>query len=81
MNEYLKLHKETYLNSSSHKWDNRISFTPKDVHEMLGVPLSTIYALCYNKNLKAFKVGGRWLIHRDGLFEFLQTQIDHSIIL
>ena len=79
--DYLNIDVDDFTCTPSHKWDNRLTFSPKEVSEMLGVPLSTIYALCYNESLKAFKIGTHWRIHRKGLYEFLQTQIDNSITL
>ena len=81
LNGYLKLPKESFLTTPNHVWENRITFTPRELHELLGVPLSTIYALCASGKLKAFRVGSRWLVHRDGLYDFLQDQIDSSIVL
>lgn len=79
--DYLQLDINSFLDTPSHTYDSRVSFSPKEVSLMLGVPLSTIYKLCYNNSLKAFKIGTHWRIHRKGLYEFLKTQIDNSIIL
>lgn len=79
--DYLNIDVDDFTHTPSHKWDSRLTFSPKEVSEMLGVPLSTIYSLCYNESLKAFKIGTHWRIHRKGLYEFLQTQIDNSITL
>lgn len=78
---YLNIDVDDFTYTPSHKWDNRLTFSPKEVSEMLGVPLSTVYALCYNEALKAFKIGTHWKIHRKGLYEFLRHAIDTSITL
>ncbi|MGN0946562.1 MAG: helix-turn-helix domain-containing protein [Megasphaera sp.] len=78
---YLNIDVDDFTSTPSHKWDTRLTFSPKEVSEMLGVPLSTIYALCYNESLKAFKIGTHWRIHRKGLYEFLRHSIDTSITL
>jgi len=81
MTDYLQITQKSFLDTNSGCWDKQIAFTVKDVSVILNVPLSTVYDLCYNGDLKAFKVGGRWRIHRKGLYEFLQKQIDNSIVL
>lgn len=78
---YLNINVDDFTHTPASTWDNRITFSPKEVSQMLGVPLSTIYSLCYNNSLKAFKIGTHWRIHRKGLYEYLQTQIENSIIL
>ena len=42
---YLNIDVDDFTSTPSHKWDTRLTFSPKEVSEMLGVPLSTIYAL------------------------------------
>nr|DAU00558.1 MAG TPA: helix-turn-helix domain protein [Bacteriophage sp.] len=78
---YLNIDVDDFTHTPSMTWENRITFSPKEVSQMLGVPLSTIYSLCYNNSLKAFKIGTHWRIHRKGLYEYLKTQIDNSIII
>ena len=78
---FLKLDVDDFLSTPSNEWDRQIAFTPKEVSQMLSVPLSTVYDLCYNGRLKAFKIGTHWRIHRKGLYEFLKHSIDTSIIL
>lgn len=78
---YLNIDVDDFTSTPSHKWDTRLTFSPKEVSELLGVPLSTVYALCYNEALKAFKIGTHWRIHRKGLYEFLHHSIDTSITL
>lgn len=79
--DYLQLNPNNFLATPDRRWESRVTFSPREVHEMFGVPLSTVYSLCADGKLKAFKVGKHWVIHRKGLFEFIQTQIDSSIIL
>lgn len=78
---YLDLDIDTFLHTPDGRWDKQITFSPKEVSEMLGVPLSTVYDLCYNGNLKPFKIGTRWRIHRKGIYEYLREQIDTCIII
>lgn len=78
---YLDIDIDNFLHTPDGRWDRQITFSPKEVSEMLGVPLSTIYDLCYNRNLKAIKIGSRWRIHRKGIYEYLKEQIDNSIVL
>lgn len=63
------------------KWENRLAFTCEDVHNMLAVPLFTIYDLCRKGKLKCYKVGRHHRIAREDLVEFIQKQKDNSIIL
>lgn len=69
------------METTSHRWDDCIAFTPKDVSVILNVPLSTVYKLCLDGSLLAFKIGTHWRIHRQGLLKYLKDCIDTSIII
>jgi len=69
------------LATCSNKWDNRITFTPKEVSEMLGLPRSTVTKLYQEGTLKVCKTGRHYLITRLALFDFLQRAEDAGIIL
>lgn len=69
------------LTTCSNKWDNRITFTPKEISEMLGLPRSTITKLYQEGQLKVCKTGRHYLITRLALFDFLQRAEDTGIRL
>lgn len=77
----VSLNPMTFLDTSSNRWSDRILFSPKEVSELTGVPLSGIYELCYSGQLQAFKIGSRWRIHREGLYHYLKHQLDTAIII
>ncbi len=70
-----------FLNTTSNKYSDRITFTPTEISHMMGIPKYTIYQIIYSGELKAFKVGTHWVIHRQDLYAFIQQQIDNAIIL
>lgn len=69
------------LATRENKWDNRITFTPKEVCEMLGLPRSTLTKLYQEGAIKVCKTGGRYLITRLALYDFLSQAEDAGILL
>lgn len=65
--------------SRSGKWDNRIAFTPKEIAEMLGLPISTVSAYCKQGQITVNKIGRHYLITRPALFDLLE-QTEHPIL-
>lgn len=78
-NETIKINE--MLETNSHKWDNQIAFSLKDIHEMLDIPLSTIQYLCKEGHIKVFKVGRHYRVTRVDLFRYIEGQKDKCIIL
>ncbi len=72
---------DSLLATRSNKWDNRITFTPKEISEMLGLPRSTITKLYQEGELKVCKTGRHYLITRLALFDFLSRIEDNGILL
>ncbi|SFL65826.1 helix-turn-helix domain-containing protein [Pelosinus propionicus] len=50
-------------------------FTMKEAAEYLKSNESTMYSLAKSKGFPAFKVGGRWKIHKDKLDKWILDQI------
>ena len=77
----ISLDPKTFLDTSSNRWSDRIMFSPREVSELTGIPLTGVYELCRDGHLQAFQIGKRWRIHRDGLYKYLKHQLDTAIIL
>lgn len=78
---FLKKDIDKLFATNSNKWNERITFTIREIHDMTGVPISTINQLCREGKLKAFKIGRLYMIKRADLYSFIEEKIEDTIIL
>lgn len=53
-------------------------FSPKDLKEILGISIPSIYRLIDSRKLPAFKIGKSLRFSKEDIIEFLENQrIDH----
>ena len=69
------------FDTMSGEWNKRIAFSPKEVSEMLGIPVSTIAQYCREGKLKVFKVGRHYRIARADLYYFIENSKDKCLII
>ena len=74
----VSLNPMTFLDTSSNRWSDRILFSPKEVSELTGVPLSGIYELCYSGQLQAFKIGKPMAYSSRRIVPLLKTSAGHG---
>lgn len=77
----LKNEIDLVISSKSGKWDDKIAFSPKDIAEMLDIPLSTITKYCREGLLQVFKVGRHYRITRADLYHFIEQSKDDCLII
>jgi len=51
---------------------------PKMVAEILGISLPFCYELFRSEDFPAFRISSRWIIQRDALFEWIESQSKKS---
>jgi excisionase family DNA binding protein len=51
-------------------------YSPKEVAELFGVSLQSVYFWINDKRLKAMKIGRRWFVDGKSLKEFVKTNLE-----
>jgi predicted DNA-binding transcriptional regulator AlpA len=59
---------------AKHNLEQRIFYTPKDVHKLLGCSLSKAYAIFYDENFPSFKIGGTQLVENHDFERWINEQ-------
>ncbi|WP_196599111.1 helix-turn-helix domain-containing protein [Pectinatus frisingensis] len=72
---------DSMFDTLSGEWNKKIAFSPKEVSEMLGIPVSTIAQYCREGKLKVFKVGRHFRIARADLYYFIEDSKDKCLII
>lgn len=62
-----------FFSSISGQWDKQIAFSPKDISEMLNLPLSSITKYMREDKIKVFKVGRHYRVTRLDLYHFIEN--------
>ena len=62
-----------FFSSISGKWNKQIAFSPKDISEMLNLPLSSITKYMREDKIKVFKVGRHYRVTRLDLYRFIEN--------
>lgn len=58
--------------------NSKLSLTPKEAAEILGIGVNAIYSLLKDKDFPSYKVGTKWLIYKQGLDEWIEKQINNK---
>ena len=64
----------------SDRWKDQIVFSPDDIAIMLNIPKQSVYKLCREQKIEAFKIGKQYRITRQSLYGFIQQCIEDTII-
>ena len=57
---------------------SKLSLTPKEAAEELGIGTNTIYSLLKDKDFPSYQVGTKWYVSRKGLEEWIEKQIKNK---
>ena len=57
----------------------QLLYTPSEVCDFLRIGRTTFYALLAEGQLKAVKLGGRTMVHRDTLLKFVAELPQHEL--
>ena len=58
--------------------NSKLSLTPKEAAEELGIGTNTIYNLLKDKDFPSYQVGNKWFVSRKGLEEWVENQINNK---
>lgn len=58
--------------------NSKLSLTPKEAAEELGIGTNTIYNLLKNKDFPSYQVGNKWYVSRKGLDDWIDNQIKNK---
>lgn len=72
---------EQFFHTPSGKWDNRTIFRVNDIHEMTGLPISTITLMLRDGVIRGAKRGRAWLVEAYDLYDWWQREKDASTII
>ena len=64
---------DKFFSSKSGRWDKQIAFSPKDISEMLHLPLSSITKYMREDKIKVFKIGRHYRVTRLELYRFIEN--------
>jgi len=59
---------------------SRLTVTAEEAAEELGLHVNTVYELCHRREIRAGKVGRRWLIPRVELAAFLSRKTGVDLV-
>ena len=54
--------------------DEKLSYTPKEAAEALGIGSNAIYNLLKDDDFPSYKIGDKWYVSKKGLNEWVQNQ-------
>lgn len=54
----------------------RLTYTVEETAAVLGLGICNVYNLCHSRGFPAVRVGGRWIIPRNKLDEWLDKQAE-----
>lgn len=63
---------KSFLNTPSGVWDTRVAFSPKDIAEMLHLPLSSVSKFLREGQIETYRIGRHYRVSRQALYRFLQ---------
>lgn len=58
--------------------NSKLSLTPKEAAEILGIGTNTIYSLLKDKDFPSYQVGNKWYVSRKGLDDWIDNQIKNK---
>lgn len=58
--------------------NTKLSLTPKETAEILGIGTNTIYNLLKDKDFPSYQVGNKWYVSRKGLDDWIDNQIKNK---
>lgn len=58
----------------------KITLTPLEVSELLGVSRATVYTMVRENEIPHFKVRGKILFNRDVIVKWTQNELDHEAV-
>lgn len=58
----------------------KITLTPLEVSELLGVSRATVYTMVRENEIPHFKVRGKILFNRDVIVKWTQNELDHEVV-
>lgn len=67
---------KTFLQTPIGEWDKRIAFSPKDIAEMLHLPLSTVSQILREGHMETYRIGRHYRVSRQSLYKYLQDNLD-----